>query len=220
MDTVKGILYQNIGILPTTATLPLPLWSIQPPEFSAFDHNILTTNELNKLPPYAPNVYPFDPTTIYSTVKTPSDAVDASLFGYYHNGRFLKQYFVAEDNFDDLNGLNNYLRYMPYVPSNFNIPAASKQPNLGFPSFSTAPSTLQQNLPFSNLYSPFPRTLSKPTQLGSGSLGFIRLANGAVYLGSGSLGFVNNEQKANELNEVRNRQSPQAGPLTFGETPQ
>lgn len=218
LNAVTGILYhQNYGLLPTT--LPLPLWNLNSPALTTFDHNILSSHELSKLT-YGTNVFPFDQTTIYGTVKSPSDVYDDTLHGYYHNGRYLKQYFVAEDNIDDLQALNNFIgRFMPYVPSNFNVPAASKQPNLGFPSFSTAPSTLQNNLPYNDFYG-LPRALPKPTQLGSGSLGFIRLPNGAVYLGSGSLGYINQDQKSNELNQVRNRQSPQAGPLTFGEAPQ
>lgn len=215
LNAVGGILYQNIGLLPTTATLPIPLWSINSPAFGPFDHNILSSNDFNKLI-LGPNI--LEQNTLFGTVKAPSDVLDTTLHGYYQNGRFLKQYFVAEDNIDDLNELNNFLRFTPYVPSSYNVPAASKQPNLGFPSYRTAPSTLPHNLPYSDFYS-ITRALPKPTQLGSGSLGYIRLPNGAVYLGSGSLGYINDEQKTNELTEVRNRQSPQAGPLTFGDAP-
>lgn len=135
-----------------------------------------------------------------------------------------------EDNFDDLNGLNGFLnRFGPYVPTNFNVPAASSQPNLGFPLLpqSQQPSALQTApQTFTNAAAPSinslyqtTRTQAVPVQLGSGSLGYIRLPNGAVYLGSGSLGYINDQQKVNQLNEIQRRQSPQASPVTFGEVP-
>lgn len=153
-----------------------------------------------------------------------------------------------EDNFDDLNGLNSYLnRFGPYVPTNFNVQSASSQPNLGFPSIptqqnlgfaqqnfgypsirsqplppqptqQTAPQTFTNNQPETALFQST-RAQPVPVQLGSGSLGYIRLPNGAVYLGSGSLGYVNDQQKVNQLSEIQGRQSPQASPVTFGEAP-
>lgn len=224
LNRVHGILYQNLDLLPPPsppATLPLSFWGLNPPSLTTYEQNLFTPNEFDKFT-YGSSIFPYDSTPLYGTVKSPSDAIDNTLYGYYHNGRYLKQYFVAEDNLDDLNALNNYIsRFMPYVPSKYNVPAASRQPNLGFPAYTSSPlPTVPSNLPISNFYS-IPRALTNtaPTQLGSGSLGYIRLPNGAVYLGSGSLGYTNNHQKSNELNEIQNRQSPQAGPLTFGETP-
>ncbi|XP_046812366.1 flocculation protein FLO11 [Lucilia cuprina] len=53
--------------------------------------------------------------------------------------------------------------------------------------------------------------------LGSGGLGFIRLANGNVYLGSGSLGYISGQQHSQEINEARTRTgAPQPDPLHFG----
>lgn len=221
IDLAAGILYQNYDLLPTNAPLTLPLWDpINHQSLTALDQSLLTANDFNKFTAFGPQIYPSTLGT-YGTVKAPSDLLDNSLLNYYHNGRYLKQYFVAEDNLDDINELNNFLsRFMPFVPANYNIQPASARPNLGFPTLSQTTPT-SPNLPnFNNFYSlqrPQPQPL--PLQVGSGSLGFVRLPNGAVYLGSGSLGYIDDKQKLLELNEVRNRQSPQAGPLTFGETP-
>lgn len=219
---VNAILYQNYGVLPTATPLPISVWdSVNSPVLTAYDNTLVTSNDISKLSGYGTDYYhPQVLQTTYGTVKSPSDVIDDSLYGYYHNGRILKQYFVAEENIDDVNALNSFLsRFMPFVPNNFNVPA-SKLPNLGFPTASTTPTALPTNPPYSinNLYA-LPRISAVPVQLGSGSLGYVRLPNGAVYLGSGSLGYTNDQQKAEQLQEVRNRQSPQASPLTFGETP-
>lgn len=227
---VNAILYQNIDVLPPTSPIPISLWdSVHSPVLSQFDSNTLLapSDELNKLPGYGTDYYhPQTLSAIYGTVKAPSDVFDDNLLsGYYHNGRYLKQYFVSEENIDDINALNSFLsRFMPFVPANYNVPA-SKLPNLGFPTIAPPPPLAPQptplpNNPFNNFYSlqrvaPPPA----PVQLGSGSLGYVRHPNGAVYLGSGSLGYINDRQKTDEINEARNRQSPQASPLTFGETP-
>lgn len=140
----------------------------------------------------------FTNTIVYPSVVPPVNTYTYSndLPTYYHNGRLLKQYLVTEDNYDDLNGLENYLnRFNPYVPQNFNSNGAN------------------------NFFGP-QRNSPVPVQLGSGSLGYLRLANGAVYLGSGSLGYIDDRQKNIELNSIRGRQSPKASPLTFGEAPQ
>lgn len=224
---VNAVLYQNIDVLPPTSPIPLSIWgSANPSVLPSFDNTLFTPNEeYNKLAGYGTTYYhPQTLSTIYGTVKSPSDVYDDNLLGYYHNGRYLKQYFVSEDNIDDINALNSFLsRFMPFVPANFNVPA-SKLPNLGFPTIAPPPQpppvpAFQTN-PLNNFYSLQRAVPAVPVQLGSGSLGYVRHPNGAVYLGSGSLGYVNDRQKTNELNEVRNRQSPQAGPLTFGETPQ
>lgn len=58
-----------------------------------------------------------------------------------------------------------------------------------------------------------------PVALGSGSLGYFRHSNGAVFLGSGSLGYISHRQRTDDVREARRRQSPAAGPLTFGDSP-
>lgn len=225
---VNAILYQNIEVLPSPSPLPVSIWaSINSPSvLAAYDNSLLPSNDISKLNSYGTEYYhPQILQTTYGTIKSPSDVIDDQLFGYYHNGRHLKQYFVAEENVDDINALNSFLsRFMPFVPpSNFNVPA-SKLPNLGFPSTTPQPavSTFQSNpstYPLSDLFAVQPRISAVPVQLGSGSLGYVRLPNGAVFLGSGSLGYTNDQIKAEQLNQVRNRQSPQASPVTFGETP-
>lgn len=227
ISLVNGILYPNIGVLPTEPSLPISfLDHVNTPIFSGYDSNLVTTNDFSKLPAFGSTYYtPQTLSTVYGTVKSPNDLFDD--YGYYHNGRLLKQYFVSEENVDDINALNSFLsRFMPYVPANYNVPA-SRLPNLGFPTIAP-PSPQTPSIPsnpFNGFYSinsinPLPRIApTQPVQLGSGSLGYVRLPNGDVYLGSGSLGYTNDRLKANELNEVRNRQSPQASPLTFGETP-
>lgn len=226
---VNAILYQNIEVLPSASPLPVSIWESvnSPPVLAAYDTSLLPSNDISKLNSYGTDYYhPQILQTTYGTIKSPSDVIDDSLYGYYHNGRLLKQYFVAEENVDDINALNSFLsRFMPYVPApNYNVPA-SKLPNLGFPSSTPPPAvpTFPTNPPpysFNDLYSVQPRISAVPVQLGSGSLGYVRLPNGAVYLGSGSLGYSNDQLKAEQLNQVRNRQSPQASPVTFGETPQ
>lgn len=232
ISLVNAILYPNIGVLPTEPSLPITfLDPVNTPVFPSYDSNLVTTNDLNKFTGFGPTYYtPQTLSTVYGTVKTPNDYFND--YSYYHNGRFLKQYFVAEENVDDINALNSFLsRFMPFVPANYNVQPASKLPNLGFPTVTPSPQppTIPNN-PFNNFYSinaidplargaPQPIQPVQPIQLGSGSLGYVRLPNGAVYLGSGSLGYTNDRIKADELNEVRNRQSPQASPLTFGETP-
>jgi len=228
ISLVNGILYPNYGVLPTEPSLPISfLDPVNTPVYSGYDSNLVTTNDLSKYTAYNPTYYtPQTLSTVYGTVKSPGDVFDD--YGYYHNGRFLKQYFVSEENVDDINALNSFLsRFMPFVPANYNVPA-SKLPNLGFPTIAPPlpqPAQIQNN-PLNDFYSinsinSLTRISPVQTvgQLGSGSLGYVRLSNGAVYLGSGSLGYTNDRLKADELNEVRNRQSPQAGPLTFGETP-
>lgn len=220
---MNAILYQNIGVLPQAAPLPISVWDpVQTSVLSGYENSFVTSNDLTKLGGYGTDYYhPQVLQTAYGTVKSPSDALDEQLYGYYHNGRLLKQYFVSEDNIDDINALNSFLsRFMPFVPSNYNVPA-SKLPNLGFPSATPSPTLPTNPPPYSlNALYPISRVSPVPIQLGSGSLGYVRLPNGAVYLGSGSLGYTNDRLKSVELQEVRNRQSPQASPVTFGETPQ
>ncbi|XP_031617229.1 uncharacterized protein LOC116337069 [Contarinia nasturtii] len=221
INFVNAILYQNIDVLPSAN--PLPISFLHPsnsPVLAGFtDNNLVTTNDYQKFNHFG-YYNPQTLSTIYPTVKSPNDVFDDSLYGYYHNGRFLKQYFVSEENVDDINALNSFLsRFMPFVPANYNVPA-SKLPNLGFPTIPTIPTSSPtvaiQNNPINDFYSiNSVRVAPLPVQLGSGSLGYVRLPNGAVYLGSGSLGYTNERLKTDELNEVRNRQSPQASPLHF-----
>lgn len=189
----EAIIFPNIDQSVTPLSLPLlqafgpTLSSNDLSDFDAFH------NKLNGIS--FPGSY--TNTFVYPSVGPPANAITFSndLPSYYHNGRILKQYLVMEDNYDDLNGLENYLsRFNPYVPQNINSNGAG-----GF--------------------FPQERNAPVPVQLGSGSLGYLRLANGAVYLGSGSLGYTNGPQKTVELNDIRSRQSPKASPLTFGEAP-
>lgn len=228
---MNAILYQNIEVLPSVNPLSVSVWaSVNSPQvLAAYDNGLLPSNDISKLNSYGTDYYhPRILQSTYGTIKSPADALEDALFGYYHNGRLLKQYFVAEENVDDINGLNDYLsRFMPFVPaSNYNIPA-SKLPNLGFPTSTPPPavSTFPNNpSSFSvnnhNLFAIQPRISTLPVQLGSGSLGYVRLPNGAVFLGSGSLGYTNDQIKVEQLNQIKNRQSSQASPVTFGETPQ
>lgn len=236
--SVVAIVYENYNFLPAPPAAAYPISVLGPHSINVLDHNLLPAFDLPKYSSYGPQI--LSPTSFIGTVKSPADNFHDAILGYYHNGRLLKQYFVMEDNFDDLNGLNGYLnRFGPYVPTNFNVQAASAQPNLGFPSIpsqtyqpqtyqpqswsqqptlQTAPQTFSNNQPEPSLFQNT-RSQAVPVQLGSGSLGYIRLPNGAVYLGSGSLGYVNDQQKNNQLSEIQGRQSPQASPVTFGEAP-
>lgn len=217
---VSAILYQNIEVLPSARPLPLAIWAPlnSPSDLAAYDGSLLQSNDISKLNSYGTDYYhPQILQTTYGTIKSPSDVLDDSLYGYYHNGRLLKQYFVAEENVDDINALNGYLsRFMPFVPeSNFNVPA-SKLANLGFPTSTPQPTP---SYSLNNFFPIQSRISAVPVQLGSGSLGYVRLPNGAIYLGSGSLGYTNDQLKAEQLDQVKNRESPLASPTTFGETP-
>lgn len=219
INFANAILYQNIDVLRQSRPFQISFVdSVNTPDLSTYDNNLVTSGDFNKLSSFRTTYYtPQTLSTVYGTVKTPSD-YDESF--YFHNGRFLKQYFVSEENVDDINALNRFLsRFMPFVPPNYNVPA-SKLPNMGFPTIPTASAALIRNNPINDFYSMNPLRIAPfPVQLGSGSLGYVRLPNGAVYLGSGSLGYTNDRLKANELSEVRNRQSPPPSPLHFGETP-
>lgn len=218
----RAILYHHgLVSVPTytpTTTLPLPLLAFNQQQQQ---HHLVQTNILNQLDTSLESVKnantfstsPLNSAIFYSnvgsvSVKPSNDFFSNELDPYFHNGRYLKQYLVMEENLDDTNALDEFLsRFVPYVPSNYNLRTAVRRPTVGY-----APA--QGN----NFFS-LPRTPALPIQLGSGSLGYLRLPNGAIYLGSGSLGYTNDQQKAIDLDNVRNRQSPGAGPLTFGETP-
>ncbi|KAJ6648512.1 hypothetical protein Bhyg_03742 [Pseudolycoriella hygida] len=135
---------------------------------------------------------------------------------YVVDGRVLKQYLVMEDHDDD-NTLDSLVNnpytghaFKPYFPSNYNVDQSNRQ-NLGFPQSQA----LVNAEPLATNANPTTGAI----QLGSGSLGYIRLPNGAIYLGSGSLGYINDQQRISAIESVRNRQSPAAGPLSFGHTP-
>lgn len=137
---------------------------------------------------------------------------------YVVDGRVLKQYLVVEDHDDD-NSLDSFINnpytghgFKPYIPSNLNVAQPNRE-NLGFPQTHT----LINSVPLPTNTNPSPTTGA--IALGSGSLGYIRLPNGAIYLGSGSLGYINDQQRVAAIESVRNRQSPAAGPLSFGHTP-
>lgn len=134
---------------------------------------------------------------------------------YIVNGRILKQYLVME-NHDEDNTLDSFLNdpvnrnaYVPYLPHlNFN---RADRPNLGFPNGGAR--TAQLNAAQST------QNFGQQIAVGSGSLGFVRHANGAVYLGSGSLGY-NNDQQRSAAVQNRNGKSPAPSPLSFGHNPQ
>lgn len=152
--------------------------------------------------------------------------IEDAIEPYYHDGRVLKQYLVMENTFED-NTLNGYLGGLaPFLTASYSaLPPPPDRPNHGF-SVATAVSNAavfaQQARPTQStpgIPTGVPQNPTTPLQLGSGSLGYLRLANGAVYLGSGSLGYTNDRQRAEQLQNVRDRQSPQPGPLTFGKSP-
>lgn len=126
---------------------------------------------------------------------------------YILDGRILKQYLVME-NHDEDNTLDSFLNdpvnrnaYVPFLPHlNF---GANNRNNQGF----------------SGQYRQAAQLKQPSYAIGSGSLGFVRHPNGAIYLGSGSLGYINDQQRSNALQDIRNRATPGAGPLTFGHTP-
>lgn len=159
--------------------------------------------------------------------RPPTIDIDDSIEPYYRDGRILKQYLVMEDNFED-NTINGYFGgFAPFLPASFSaLPPSGDRPNHGFSTVASAVSNAavfaQQARPTQStpgIPTNVPQNPTTPLQLGSGSLGYLRLPNGAVYLGSGSLGYINNRQRAEQLQDVRNRQSPQPGPLTFGKSP-
>lgn len=132
-----------------------------------------------------------------------------------------------EDGLDD-NTVDGYLGnlgnnpFLPFTPTNYNAVSGQFRQNLGFPAVADAASNaaiLAQKVQPTQSTSA-PQNRNAPLQLGSGSLGYLRLSNGAVYLGSGSLGYVNDRQRANEIQDARNRQSPGPSTLTFGQSPE
>lgn len=138
---------------------------------------------------------------------------------YYRDNRVLKQYYVTEDNLDDNTVDGGYFNnFTPVLPANFRSLSASSLPNLGFPLLSPDSDLIPRTARPTQTGTPIsvPANPRAPLQLGSGSLGVIRLANGAVFLGSGSLGYVNDKQRAEEIQLARNHQSPQPSALTFG----
>lgn len=140
---------------------------------------------------------------------------------YVVDGRVLKQYLVVEDHDDD-NTLDSFINnpytghsFKPYTPSTFNVPQPNRE-NLGFPQTQTVINPVVSLA--ANGGGPRPSS-GGAIALGSGSLGYIQLPNGAIYLGSGSLGYINDQQRISAIESVRNRQTPAAGPLSFGHTP-
>lgn len=135
---------------------------------------------------------------------------------YIVNGRILKQYLVME-NHDEDNTLDSFLNdpvnrnaYVPYLP-HLNLNRGGDRPNLGFPNGSARSAQLNAVQSTQNI--------GQQIAVGSGSLGFVRHANGAVYLGSGSLGY-NNDQQRSAAVQNRNGKSPAPSPLSFGHNPQ
>ena len=139
---------------------------------------------------------------------------------YIVNGRVLKQYLVMEHHDDD-NTIDSYLNnpyhrstYIPYLP-HLNFDRSNKE-NYGFGQGQPMPTPLPMAA------SPRSAQLnvnSGAIAVGSGSLGFVRHPSGAIFLGSGSLGYINDQQRADAITSIKNRQSPEPGPLSFGRTP-
>lgn len=139
---------------------------------------------------------------------------------YVSNGRQLKQYAVIEiiDNDIDetpapfLSGSSFFDRFGAHVGA----PAAN-----GIQIDSRANSLLleQQQLAVQ------PRAQGGSSQggdaiaLGSGGLGFVRLANGNVYLGSGSLGYISGQQRVASVLDARTRSESTSDALHFGHGP-
>lgn len=193
---IVAILYPSVGHASTPLGVPL-FQAINAPlstnDLSDFNDpfngfNKVTTTTFT-FPGSVSNSFYYSNQLPSVALKNTNDLLGSGLSSYYQNGRVLKQYLVTEDTYEDVNELDNYLsRFAPFVPSTLN----------------------------SKFFS-FPRASPpQPIQLGSGSLGYIRLANGDISLGSGSLGFIDDRDKANQLYAIRNRQSAKAGPLSFG----
>ncbi|XP_052852371.1 sine oculis-binding protein homolog [Drosophila gunungcola] len=139
---------------------------------------------------------------------------------YVSNGRQLRQYAVIEiiDNDIDetpgpfLGGSSFFDRYGAHVGS----PAAN---GIQIDSRANSAILAQQQL------SVQPRSQGGGSQggdaiaLGSGGLGFVRLANGNVYLGSGSLGYISGQQRVASVLEARTRSESTSDALHFGHGP-
>lgn len=167
--------------------------------------------------PARPTYYPlphanFDLTNLLSTsVLEPNH--------YIVNGRTVKPYEVMEQHnegndqsffiksnsiLSSRQSLSNLQRFLKdsiaYTPQNT---APSFLPGQ-FDTFVTrfnrpAPIQLERNVPLNQVPVRPPRPIYNqkhrgPIALGSGSLGYIRLANGDIYIGSGSLGYTNEQQ--------------------------
>lgn len=162
--------------------------------------------------------------------RSPSVVLTANAIEpYYRDGRVLKQYLVMENDIDDntIDGYNSANGFTPFLPPSFSALPTDARPNLGYSTVATATSNsdvlAQAARPIHTgtpgIPTSVPQNPTAPLQLGSGSLGYLRLPNGAVYLGSGSLGYVNDRQRVEQIQDVRNRVSPGASPLTFGKSP-
>lgn len=131
-----------------------------------------------------------------SSVVVTANAIEP----YFRDGRVLKQYLVMEDNIDDntIDGYNPANSFTPFLPTSFSALPTDARPNLGYSTVAAATSNAavlaQAARPIHTGTPGIPTTVPQnptaPLQLGSGSLGYLRLPNGAVYLGSGSLGYV------------------------------
>ncbi|XP_017029403.1 calphotin [Drosophila kikkawai] len=139
---------------------------------------------------------------------------------YVSNGRQLKQYAVIEiiDNDIDetpapfLSGSSFFDRFGAHVGA----PAAN---GIQLDSRANALLLEQQQLAIQ------PRSQGGSSQggdaiaLGSGGLGFVRLANGNVYLGSGSLGYISGQQRVASVLDARTRSESTSDALHFGHGP-
>uniref|UniRef100_A0A1A9ZCU4 DUF4774 domain-containing protein n=1 Tax=Glossina pallidipes TaxID=7398 RepID=A0A1A9ZCU4_GLOPL len=151
---------------------------------------------------------PFGKTAVISFPQLPSGGSGVSAPGnvdfYEVNGRQLKQYAVVEiiDNDIEQNPL------LPFAHAPFFDGYRARQ-------FDPLLSRQQQQRSSVAVSNP-----GDAVALGSGGLGFIRLANGNVYLGSGSLGYISSQQHSQSLTEARTRSgAPQPDALHFGHGP-
>ncbi|XP_055711909.1 uncharacterized protein LOC129806991 isoform X1 [Phlebotomus papatasi] len=208
----------NEGFAPVTPTSynthrTLPPLIEKPLPFAIYTNNVHDHYaQLRNLPQsinsYLPPPTPTAPANLYfppPIIAPTSNALDDEEY-YHHEGRLLKQYLVREDIFDypapeDTNPLRanpltqlaqvRYANQIPYLVSN----------------------NLIVDHPFK------PAQLHKnhgPIALGSGSLGYIQLANGVFFLGSGSLGYISQKQYYDSLASTRTKPFQVPGPLTFG----
>lgn len=131
---------------------------------------------------------------------------------YYHGERILKQYLVAEKPKHDEARLDQHFGnpFQPYT--------MVERRRLPFGGIVDVPVLVNNDLE-PKLHPFKPTSLLKnhgPFALGSGSLGYITLANGNVYLGSGSLGYLSQRQHVDTLTRPQQRPILIPGPLHFG----
>ncbi|XP_055680871.1 uncharacterized protein LOC129788663 [Lutzomyia longipalpis] len=196
--------YKTHRALPALIEKPLPVaiytnnFNDHYNQFGHLQQNI--NGYLPPAPPTAPGSLYFPPPLI-----TPSSNSIEDEEYYHHDGRLLKQYLVREEILD--------------------YPAPIEANTLGLNPLAQLPARYANQIPYlvnGDLIvdHPFkPSHLHKnhgPIALGSGSLGYIRLANGVFFLGSGSLGYISQKQYFDSLVPPQAKRFQVPGPLTFG----